>query len=615
MKLTLALIVYSLVFCSWSVANNDLSTLLDKVKQSKSTKEKHEIFTNFIPQLDRLAILEQAKFWHEHALNFELEGALDKSIEAFDKSIELLTKPKLMVSEQLIYSYTERAYIKYLKYYDPQYYCPDRKIALIYARQIDNPLILAKSLINMVFCQTKPEDFIKGTQLLDEAISLAEQHNLPPRQHALIYNASYDLYRKNQIHAQSYEFLLKAIEMWEKVNDYADIFNMTHNLVTASIQMQNLTLAKQHVDALFQFAKRYPNRPDFQFFAYLNKTKLHISAKQWLLTKDAAEKTILLEDKTQEKFFVKSAYKMLAISHARLNNFQEAHKALTKLRAAFPEEPLQEHLLKAILAFHEGKYSEAVAQFFLEIDKEKNSTLSFVNLSSASTAASYNQRFVQLDQTILKKELEIKTLMLKAELKNKQIMYLSLSALLIITLTLFVILYVLNRARRKFKIQSKTDYLTGIYNRRAFIEEVELQLKSTNNNKLSSAIIIFDVDNFKLVNDTFGHDVGDKAIIHIVKCSLECISLSNIFGRIGGEEFALFLPQTSLTEATAVCEAIRQSVESKKLCLQKKGSLHLSVSLGCTLVEANETLAQALKRADNLLYQAKENGRNNTIAA
>ena len=122
-------------------------------------------------------------------------------------------------------------------------------------------------------------------------------------------------------------------------------------------------------------------------------------------------------------------------------------------------------------------------------------------------------------------------------------------------------------------------------------------------------LIIADADNFKRLNDTFGHLFGDKALV-LISGSFRGATLSRgIAARIGGEEFGVFLPGTSLDEARTVAELIRKSVEASEL-VHETGHVALSVSLGLTPVTKGDTLSEAMKRADDALYAAKQAGKN-----
>lgn len=153
------------------------------------------------------------------------------------------------------------------------------------------------------------------------------------------------------------------------------------------------------------------------------------------------------------------------------------------------------------------------------------------------------------------------------------------------------------------------DPLTGILNRRALVDNAE----SIRQIQAPSTICMMDLDHFKQVNDICGHAVGDKVLKSFCQIVSNEIRQSDIFGRLGGEEFALILPRTNLEEAEHLAERIRQKIEQElagNVC--KKFTMPITVSIGIVEWEM-EDFNKALSRADKHLYQAKAGGRNQTV--
>ena len=156
------------------------------------------------------------------------------------------------------------------------------------------------------------------------------------------------------------------------------------------------------------------------------------------------------------------------------------------------------------------------------------------------------------------------------------------------------------------------DPLTGLNNRAALDNDLEQELDFANRHNLALSIIILDLDNFKDINDTYGHIAGDDVLKKLAICMAECIRRSDIIYRYGGEEFVVLLRNTSTAGARLLAERIRKAV--KKL-VSKHNNLEIRVtaSLGVATLKSNETKSNFIQRADAALYQAKEAGRNKTI--
>ena len=153
------------------------------------------------------------------------------------------------------------------------------------------------------------------------------------------------------------------------------------------------------------------------------------------------------------------------------------------------------------------------------------------------------------------------------------------------------------------------DSLTNILNRRAFFDIIN-QLKDLSvRNKSSLTLLMIDIDFFKKVNDTYGHQVGDKIIKHIVQCIIMELRESDICARYGGEEFIVALPETNLKGALYVAQNICNRVQETPFQADKY-TIQKTVSIGISLYFENEDIEQSIERSDQALYLAKNNGRN-----
>ncbi len=161
---------------------------------------------------------------------------------------------------------------------------------------------------------------------------------------------------------------------------------------------------------------------------------------------------------------------------------------------------------------------------------------------------------------------------------------------------------------RQLEEMSQKDYLTGIYNRRFVEDFLSAEIKRADRYGRPLSVILFDIDDFKKVNDTFGHDVGDEVLKGVVKRTLSCLRSTDVMGRWGGEEFLIVLPETDLEGATVLAERIRKAVEDREF--EKAG--RVTVSLGVADYKKGESVFDLVRRVDRALYRAKERGKNRT---
>jgi len=157
--------------------------------------------------------------------------------------------------------------------------------------------------------------------------------------------------------------------------------------------------------------------------------------------------------------------------------------------------------------------------------------------------------------------------------------------------------------------QAHIDYLTGINNRRHFMMLANNELRRDKRHHHELSLLMFDVDHFKAINDQYGHQVGDLVLQKLV---IECrghLRTEDIFGRIGGEEFAVLLPETEIKAAIEVAERLRMVTTNTLLVLENGKSLHVTISVGVTSCSCIDDIDLLLSQADKALYNAKNSGR------
>jgi len=167
----------------------------------------------------------------------------------------------------------------------------------------------------------------------------------------------------------------------------------------------------------------------------------------------------------------------------------------------------------------------------------------------------------------------------------------------------------------KLKELATVDGMTGLFNRRHFFSLAEIEWAKYQRHWRPLSLLMMDIDQFKSINDRFGHDVGDHVIIDIADICRQEKRKSDVVARFGGEEFLLLLPETDVDEAQNVAERLRRLVEARKLSIASC-AINTTVSIG--VVQANpymETLFDLIKMTDQALYAAKNAGRNRVWAA
>ena len=170
---------------------------------------------------------------------------------------------------------------------------------------------------------------------------------------------------------------------------------------------------------------------------------------------------------------------------------------------------------------------------------------------------------------------------------------------------------VLSSEKKQLENTANTDQLTGVYNRRYFMENIATLVEILGRNR-HSFIVMFDLDHFKKVNDTYGHPAGDHVLATVAKTVTNSVRSSDIFARYGGEEFILLITCASPDDAMPLVERIRQDICDTTF--EYKGDhITVTISAGIAAMDSTDDIDNAISLADKALYKAKHEGRNRAI--
>ena len=173
----------------------------------------------------------------------------------------------------------------------------------------------------------------------------------------------------------------------------------------------------------------------------------------------------------------------------------------------------------------------------------------------------------------------------------------------------------LQTAQAELEKIAATDFLTGINNNRHFYEIGETEIQRVKRFQSPLSLIMFDLDSFKQINDTHGHAAGDKVLVKVIETCRKKLRTIDIFGRLGGEEFAILLPNTDLEGGKTAAEHLRAAIEDTEIELTPAESVKVTASFGITQLKDSDTKLQIiLNRADTALYEAKRAGRNQVVS-
>jgi diguanylate cyclase (GGDEF)-like protein len=194
------------------------------------------------------------------------------------------------------------------------------------------------------------------------------------------------------------------------------------------------------------------------------------------------------------------------------------------------------------------------------------------------------------------------------------IVFLAVGVVTLPCLSIGALMLAYDRMAERMERLAAIDELTGALVRRAFMAQAASQLERANRTKSRFTVAILDIDNFKAVNDAHGHAAGDRALAHFSSIVSQGIRRGDIFGRLGGEEFAILFPETSRADTLTLVNSLRLHLAASTLAVSH-GEVTCTFSAGVDEYQAGEMLANLMARADAALYSAKAMGRNRVVSA
>ncbi|WP_151703445.1 GGDEF domain-containing protein [Nitrincola alkalilacustris] len=208
---------------------------------------------------------------------------------------------------------------------------------------------------------------------------------------------------------------------------------------------------------------------------------------------------------------------------------------------------------------------------------------------------------------------------------NLTTIYTILSASIIVSVLASIIMLYFHRLNYRMRLEIKertlleqrlrelarTDWLTGVMNRRHFMEVADQEVSRSRRYAKPLSVLMMDLDHFKNINDRYGHAAGDEVLVAFVRECQRLLREEDSLARMGGEEFAILLPETGLERALIVAEKLRKAIEFNPVERTGEPSISLTISIGCCeLSEENHDIEMMLSKADQALYRAKKMGRN-----
>ena len=601
-------------------ANESPANLLTRLESAVTNEDEtaaQDLWKQLTPAFDQLTKAEQGRFLVVQGLIQEdILRDIQSADQSFNRVITMLDADAAP-TQALADAYYERAYIKYIRTNNTAEYCPDREKAVALTRKLNTRSKLPKYLTALSFCYSDtPKRLQQGLAVLNEALTLAQDMQLKPEELGLIYNATAILYRKNQLYSQAYEYSELAYNQWKAIDGLSGMENQQHNLLINAVGMGDLDKAEQHGKELFALADRAPDFKDFRFFAYLDTGVVAMARNDFPRAIHLFEQARAEERNTEEAAFITANRAQLASAYFLNGNVDAALReaaAVAKLPGYKSLDQDQKLFVQALQQYSGKQSLQAMQSLYSLYRGQQKKQWDFLANMTLDHAQRHNNRIQQYENQLLESKVQIQQLKLDAQQRQQEASRLYLALAAVIAASLALLAYTLWRSRRRFRTQAQTDSLTGIANRRHFLDRAQGVAKKARNPPQNASVFVLDIDHFKLINDAYGHQAGDAAIRHVATRASACLRDGDVFGRIGGEEFAALLPATDATDAWKIAESIRQAIEQASLD-HHGDQIHITVSIGLTSGSlATDNIEALIQRADKYMYRAKNEGRNRSF--
>ncbi|MDO6694126.1 GGDEF domain-containing protein [Aliiglaciecola sp. 3_MG-2023] len=449
---------------------------------------------------------------------------------------------------------------------------------------------------------------------LQMAYDLAPQSELHSRGDiagvmALVYE-----YRRED--ALAIPFFEEAVNFHKQNQNYLELSVALYGLGRANKNIDNLEIGRSQLQQSLTLAQQVG---DEQGVAYALKelAGIALSEHKFLEARSKLQQASHIFQKSQNMYMLLDTnLSLLRVALAEKNlELGKQYLAAAKSNIDPEQMPLQnislEEMSAKLLAL-EGKYRQAFELLDSTVRLKQRilsqqSTQQLHSLRSLYEIEIKDRENKLLEQKNLSQQISIADV----ETKNLQLLML-FGATLIICGLLIVLVYRTIQNRTKLEKLANVDGLTGLANRRHALELLQQQIELARRHRFQLSVAIIDIDLFKKINDTFGHASGDEVLTKFGELCLDTFRQTDVIGRIGGEEFVIAFPHTSIQDAQKTLKSLSVNVKKLPISFDLNG-LTLSISTGLTAYLPGMTLESLMLQCDSALYQAKGAGRDQIV--
>lgn len=434
---------------------------------------------------------------------------------------------------------------------------------------------------------------------------------------ALVAGSMGKIYANLGEYEQAIEFHEQAIKGFYDFNSLIDAGVSITRLANLYFDLSNIDKALVEFQRLKELADKI-NNEKLTIFYFQGIGRIYQQSHDYLKAEEAFNNALEIAVNNEWNNYIHSTKFSLAKVLIDLEELDQARNLLESIVPYFAEFGLTSNLFEthyALQKIHAKKNDFAKAHLHLDkaLEFYKVNQNEQTNHALAKVRVEMELELKAVSNRLLAKENEFTKLNLikqEAEIKDKN--SLLILSTVVLTLSLFII-FVLIVFSRKLHRKAVTDSMTGLANRRRLFEFGEREFAKAKKRQTPLSVIMFDLDRFKFVNDTLGHEAGDKVIIVVSEICSALLSKNYLLARLGGDEFIIVLPNSNITTASELAEEIRFAIESYNWSSINK-EVDISSSFGVATLSGNqENIDKLIKISDGALYKAKEQGRNRVV--
>lgn len=539
----------------------------------------------------------------EHLLYFyeEYENTVDTALKYIDESSPKLIQSYINLYQGMIFR-DKGEYKKSSQYFD---------LVLIQSKREGFDYLFVQAKQEKGYTQSLAELFEISLGDMQEAYVKAFELN--DRFLIASINESYGaIYGYMHDYKKSIEFYAKALKSYEELGYQAHMAEAIYGMASTYRYWKKFDLAIEYFKRYRQVSQFTPNDEISFYAAYgLGMT---------LAEKGACEQALIIINQALLKKGVidynSELYKNKAVCLVELGRIDEAILALNKAKSIFQQLPdldgtswqLEIIKIESQIALAKDEYH--LSYQLLDDYYKKYTELLIKNSSDRliNVRTDLEQERNEIEKDLESQKDEVASLKEQTlQQKHTQQLYFLLF-LIVIILTIGLVQH---RSKQKMQKLSMTDHLSGLFNRRYIFTFINKLLSTITPDKGKLCLVLYDIDDFKDVNDKYGHPAGDFVIKKIAELGVSVLRNSDVMARIGGEEFLCVLPRTSVTQAREISTRLLKSVSEYSFQYKPDETIQITISIGIAFYsKTNQTCNEIYAQADENLYQAKSQGKN-----